>query len=278
MSSKGKFVSRFVLPLGLLSLSNSASAVPIRFDFNGVVRETNIINTGAFTSDHSNDGAAFSVSMTVETEGLTKSTSTAASGVTVNYADAPSAPELVSSSVIINGIAYDVGIYGFDQGGIRFLDSNGPVSCGVGCNSFTPDQFGLSDSSTEILLGTGPFPADGVYRNRSVNINSADPDNFGPNLFDYASMMDYFNLAGTDDPLSILTLPIGFLGGSYNEGSFTCSSVPFQRCTGDYSKVTVFTINSVSRSIASVPEPTSFGLLGLGFLGLAAKRRSGKHC
>lgn len=277
MNSKGKFVPSLVLLLGLLSVSDYASAVPIRFDFSGTVRETNVFNSGIGSQDHSNDGAAFAVSIIVETDGLTKSTTTAASGVTVSYLDAPGAPELVSSSVVINGTAYDVGIYDFDQGGIRFIDSSGPVSCGVGCATFTPDQFNISDSSTEILFGPGPFPADGVYRNRSVNINSADPDVGGLNPFNYALMMDYFDLAATDDPLSVLTLPLGFLGGSYNEGAFTCTSVPTKHCIGDYNKVTVFTINSVSRSIVSVPEPASFGLLAFGLAGLAAQRSRTKR-
>jgi hypothetical protein len=275
MNAKGRSVFRLLAALGLLSFSGLAVAVPLRFDFSGTVRETNVFNFGINTPDHTNDGASFTASILIETSGLTKSTSVSSVGTQVQYLDAPAAPEWVMSSVMIAGVSYDVGIYGFDRGGISFLDSAGPQPVGCtfpNCSGSAPDQFSVFDSSTESLFGLvpSPFPGDGVYRTRSLSLNSSDPD-FSP--FNPALSMDYFDLTATDSPLSAVTLPLGFLGGHYSESHLTCTSGPTRRCVGDYNRVTVFSITQITRSIVSVPEPASAALFAFGMLGLAIRRR-----
>jgi hypothetical protein len=247
---KAYSMPRFIPLLAALISSSAAFAVPLRVDFAGTVRETNVFTNGLNTPDPSNNGLAFSASFFIETEGLTATNTVAPSGTTLRFADAIGGLELITSLLTINGIAYDVGFYGNDTGAVQFIDSAGPVSCGVGCTQTVPDQFQFSDSSSELLLGPGaPRLAPGIYRSRSLFLTSS-PLNL--DILNPASATGYFDLNPGISAASAITLPLGLLGSAFTESTTTCTATS---CFQNINRVTVFNVASVSRSVVSVPEP-----------------------
>ena len=259
--------------VAIAGVASTANAVPIRIDFSGTVFSSYRFNSnGMATIDPTFLGQSVAGWFLIETEGLARVATSIAPYDQLAFNDVVGAPELVRSGLSIGGADFDVGLYGLDSGGIRYIDSNGPIPCGPGCSSTTPDQMSFSDSSTQVLLGPGnPFPAPGSYLGRSLTLNStAFPDPFTPNV-----PMEYIDLSQDFTALSAMLLELqtsAYRGvtGSYGETVTTCVALS---CRTTQSLSLAWDVTTVTRSIIAVSEPATWLLTALSLLGLVTARR-----
>ena len=147
-------------------------------------------------------------------------------------------------------------------GGINYLYSQFNDACTPGeeCPASASDHWSIFASTSEQPeAGTAP---DFTGSMRAAYLFFLPLDGLPQDTFD----------ASTVDPTAILTLPLGNTLGIYSEQLIDCVR---GECTYSNPYQLTFTIDSVSRGLGprSVPEPGTFGLLGVALVGMFFVRR-----
>jgi hypothetical protein len=265
MNGRISGVIRSALALSTLSLAAAAHAVPISIEFSGTVRETVRTENGIQSSDSSRNGQSVSGFFLLETEGLERGTFESSFGSTIQYADRET-PNLVSAGLSIGGISYDIASFPNTSGFVSFFDGIPPGDCSGGC-AWGPDYFGIVLNSHEPL----PIPmSDRQVLSHALAFSSSDSRSVSDPLFG-----SYLNFEDRDyTPLDLVSLPLMSIFAYFGEAVTVCS-ISEERCRVTQQVATYFDITDVTRSVVSVPEPGSFGLLSgcLLMLTLTASRR-----
>jgi PEP-CTERM motif-containing protein len=240
--------------------AGAAQAIPLTFAFTATVRETNIFDeSGHVTSDPSHNGEAVNGAIVVETDGLFRDTFNDDFGTSLLFFQLTNAG-LFSSTLTIGGTAVDVLTYANDTGSLRVIDSNGPVPCGDGCSTLTPDQVGVGVGSTNFPR-IFDEPLSGAFDSRSLGLGWFDPDN----------PLGLVDLSNPFEPLDVLNIPLRQVFGSFSQQTETCVD---SLCSFTSDISTIFTINSftVTAATVPVPEPGTLSLFLLGLLATAGAR------
>lgn len=239
-------------------LATPASAIPIAFDFSGVVQRRSVYDHGTITDDFSGAGQSFTARVVIDTSLMTLSQLDTFPGgrshwQSTNFLPAP--PEL---SIGINGAPFAVPLYDLNAYSVTAQDGQLPPGCSV-C--------GVSDSVSLLWRSQQTPPAVGQqlastfsFTAYEVSPNSASPS--------------YINLDTLFDLDSLMTMALPNLVLQFGTTIFDCEGVNL--CFANYSETTWFTTTAVTRadlSQVSVPEPGTLGLLAATLLGVGLGRR-----
>jgi hypothetical protein len=253
-----------------LTLTGTASAVPIVMDLSGVLISRSTTHPGEpIEFDTSVAGTAFSARFVIEldefgaaqfadTTGAERWTYAALEGVTG-----------ISAFLTIGGVAIDMAPYDRSRALVNVLDSKGPIigTCNPTCVSVTPDQYSVNFTSLQTP------PVGGTVQSRGLSFITAET----VDPFDLTPSTNF--IEGMPQSLdAILMLPSMFDNPLLQSRlSFTDAySICTDLCRPDYSQNTQMRVDSLNRYVASVPEPGALGLMGLGLgLTLLARRRRG---
>jgi hypothetical protein len=236
-----------------LTLTGTASAVPVVMDLSGELVSRWTSRPG-FVIELDDFGAA----QYTNTTGAQRWTYSALEGATA-----------ISAFLSIGGVEVDMTPYDRRRSVVSMLDSHGTIigNCDPVCSSTTPDQYSVNFTS----LQTPPVSGSTAFRSLAFStVEWPDPliPGSGGSFIDGApaSLLDILMLPSMfDNPL--LESRLSFTD-SYN----ICTDL----CRPDYSQNTQMRIDSLNRYVASVPEPGTLGLMGLGLaLTLVARRRRG---
>jgi hypothetical protein len=239
----------------VIVIAAPASAIPVTFDFSGRIASVVIIDVaaGAPTFDFSTAGQAFSAQFIIDTD-LFAPAAPPLSDLGDRLAFSSELPGAVNSSLVVNGESIDFAPFSRNRANVSFLDSNGVVSCGVNCQRLAPDQFSLnllSEDSTPVGLSAARALSFGFV----AGFAGFDNPEAATSWFDFSPDFGITQLATL--PLLDSLMP----NVSLTDFLFACTEVQCQQ-TG--SRRTQFEVTSATRTVASVPEPGSLGLLAAG--------------
>jgi hypothetical protein len=253
-----------------LTLTGTASAVPIVMDFSGELVSRATIRPGApIEFDNSVAGTAFSARFIVELDDFGAAQYANTTGAQRWSYLALEGATGISAFLSIGGVEVDMTPYDRTRSVVSVLDSNGTIigDCNPVCSSTTPDQYSVNFTSQQTP------PLSGSTGARSLQFSTSEMiDPFVP--YTGTSFID-------DTPLSlqaILMLPSMFDNPllqsrlSFTDAYAICTDL----CRSDYTQSTQMRIDSLNRYVASVPEPGTLGLMGVALgLTLLARRRRG---
>jgi hypothetical protein len=254
--------SRATLVTVLLSAAcTQAHAVPIVFEFTGTVtnRFTQVVS-GQSINDDSLNGVAYSASLTIDSDLLLRRpVQDFGDQLIQEFTESEFGAPGVTGSLVIGGEAVDLRPYSRNFGNVSFGDQ---------LDFVTQTYDGLVDSLAINANSRAPeptFPADTGERGsgRTLSLLAYEPwDPVNP-----ATGMGSFANLSLDD---LLAMPLPNVTLSYLDASWTCQAtyciqLPMTR--------TSFSIDTVTRHVASVPEPATLALFTLGLFGVAGVRR-----
>jgi hypothetical protein len=222
--------------------TNVANATPIRFDFTGTV----------FSGELAELGQSVSGYIMFETEGLEfRQVDLWPTVTSYEYGDwsTTPGPSQFSSGISLAGSALPVaGVW--NEGRVGFLDACNP-DCQPGYGeSFGIGTYTLGRPETEL--------ANGRFYDVNFLFLAMAPD--GTNYFDVTPQFG---------PEVVMTLPLHTMVGLYSSTIWDCEQ---GECTESYRGLQ-FSIDTVTRSTTSVPEPGTLGLLGVALGGMLLLRR-----
>ena len=264
-----RILTRALCAVTLAGLSCVAFAAPIYFNFEGTVSSVSAPSFPDPILDRI--GQSFTGGFTIETDRLFASPP-GANPLSQNYTDFSNpGPTASSTHLNIGGVEIPFPQQQFQYTGIAFNDACSPAP--PTCTPQWAEDFLLfgftSDAPFNTAGVTGQFSTTSLSFISSVPMVPIDPaDPYGGSR----PAFDYFDLLAGSDPTDILTLPLYDLFGTLSESQFSCTDGV---CQSGPSYQTSFSITSVSRGYASVPEPGTLGLFGaagLGFLLLGRRR------
>ncbi len=243
--------SSAVFAAAAIASAGIAQAVPIHFEFTGVVRQASATTP---------DGTAVSGALDFDTDRLLFAGSSG--GIQYSFIDwQPADLAQPLGSIDFAGTHHEVPNYSENYALLNFVDGCQPL-----CNTGWAEDFNLS-AYTEDPWSPGYT---GQLRSSSIQLfnlyETVIPD------FPYYQEYDAFDGA-TAVPLDVMTLPLGRLDGTFTEGVSDCVDGNCTTLSYDYF---VFDVTSLTRSFgttASVPEPGTLGLLGIAALGMLLFRR-----
>lgn len=253
-----------ILAVALVATAAPASAIPVQFDFAGVVRS--VIDYDFATGEQINGqgpvGSAFSAQFLFDTDLFGPPVPEEA-----EFSDrltfAAQLPGAVSANLVIGGVSVDIFEHDSDSASLNFNDSWGVSPCGEGCSAVQPDQWGLTFQS-ETVTDIGRTALRSGFFTFAAEVDFTRPE-LAMNWLDFSEGIDPADIATlpilTRDPVSLYIL-------DYN---YVCA----ERCTRTGVHMTLLEMSSVARTVASVPEPGTLGLFALGLAGMtfATRRR-----
>jgi hypothetical protein len=252
------FRKNFLGAAALAAFALPASAIPITFDIGGTTigRQITDFDAGQTTFDNTFAGQSFSARFVVETDALhVLQTSDDVEGEFMLIRDAGETVG-VQAYLSIGGVAIDVTPFPFDGSIVQFVDSNGPIPvCDEsGCYSvMSPDSWLVGTRSSPSNPIPGASIRDQFYFSLQEPFDATVP----------GSGTTWLDFSQPTGPELIATLP-------------TNASRPylsFSQYDGPILTRTIFDVTSFTRTVSSVPEPGSLGLLAMGLLGAFAARR-----
>jgi hypothetical protein len=243
-------------------LTTPAQAIPITFDFSGlVVQRSTLDSTGAQT-DHADDvGTPWSAQFVMETDlfGPMQS-STDQFGTIMRFTGAPGA---VTTSLTIGGISIDAARYNTDSSNIFAADSTQWVEVPGGW-TLRPDQWGVNFRSREVT-------AQGIVADADLQMGFTDFFNFA----EQTGGTELFDLDDVTSALSFASLPLSdprtFRDVEYSFANYSCDL----GCTFTDYDFWSLGVASVTRTVGAtaVPEPGTLALLLASLGGAFALRR-----
>jgi hypothetical protein len=239
-------------------LATPASAIPIAFDFSGVVQRHSTYDHGTLTDDFSRQGQSFTARVVIDTSLMTLSQLDTFAGGRMHWQSTSFLPVPSEVSIDINGAPLPVPLYDVNSYSVTAHDAELPPGCAV-C--------GVSDSVSLLWRSEQTPPAVGQMLASTFSFIAFE---VSPN----SESPPYINLDTPFDLNSLLTIPLPNLVLQFGTTIFDCEGVNL--CFANYSETTWFTTTAVTRtdlSQVSVPEPGTLGLLAGALFGVALARR-----
>ena len=236
-------------------------AVPIVFEFTGVVtsRYTQVVG-GPSVIDDSLNGVAYTASLTIDSDLLLAKPASNDYGDqwVKEFADSEFGAPGVTGSLMIGGEAIDLRPYSRNLGNVAFNDTidiinqnfDGQIdSLAINANSRAPEP---------------TFPAQPGVMGSGRNLSLIAYELWSP---EGTSGMGSFENLSLDD---LLTMPLPNATLRLWDAYWTCETT---YCIQLPVTSTSFSIDTLTRRVASVPEPATWSLLALGLIGAAGVRR-----
>ncbi|HEY6125422.1 MAG TPA: PEP-CTERM sorting domain-containing protein [Steroidobacteraceae bacterium] len=252
------------LTVAAIVCAGPASAIPVTFDFSGTVAQ--VITTdfagGLPTFDLSTAGQAFNAQFLIDTD-LFSPLAAPPTTIGDRLAYNSELPGAVTSSLVVNGESIDLAPYARNRATASFIDSYGIVSCGENCSRLGPDQFNVNTVS-EDPTPLGPAASRTLSFSFVAGYQSFDNPESALTWFDFSPDFDLTRIGSLpllDSLLTTVTLT-DFLSD--------CTDL---RCQATATRRTMFQVTSTTRTVASVPEPGTLGLLAMGLAGAWFMRR-----
>jgi hypothetical protein len=234
-------------------ISTPVLAIPIAFDFTGVVQRRTVNDPSGFTEDLSSQGQSFTARMVIETELMTLNQvgdfgQIRQSWNSTNFLPAPS--EL---SITIDGSPLAVPLYDLNAYAATLQD----VACSGAVGCFSSDSLSFMWRSQQ----TPP----------TVGLQLASTFSFIASQ----STPSYVDLSQPFDLDSLLTMALPNLTLQFGTTIFDCQGLNL--CFSNTVDTTWLTATLVRRTdlsqVSSVPEPGTLGMLAMGLLGAGFARR-----
>ncbi|MES1263286.1 MAG: PEP-CTERM sorting domain-containing protein [Peristeroidobacter soli] len=255
-------VARATLVSVLLSAAcMQVHAVPIVFDFTGTVtgRSTQVVG-GPSVNDDSLNGVAYSASLTIESDLLLrKPVQDFGDQLIQEFTEPEFGTAAVTGSLVIGGETIDLRPYSRNIGNVSFGDQ---------LDFVTQTYDGLIDSVAINANSRAPeptFPAESGLRGSGRVLSLIAYELWNPTA--PATGMGSFDNLSLDD---LLSMPLPNATLSYLDAYWTCEVT---YCIQLPATRTTFSIDTLTRRVASVPEPATLGLFALGLIGAAGVRR-----
>src|SRR5690349_9274211 len=255
-----------LITIVLSAACTQAYAVPIVFEFTGTItgRYTQV-PSGELFSDDTQNGVAYSASLTIDTELLLAKPVYNDYGYSrvQEYVDPEFMKPAVKGSLQLGDEVIDLRPYSRNAGNVAFGDSLGAQG---GCNPLCLD--GVGDSLAINANSRAPeptFPSEGVIGSSRVLSFGAYED---WDISDPTKNGNLFSLDGLSvEELVSMPLPNAYL--SYSDVYWSCGG---SSCIQAPSTTTTLSIDTLTRRVASVPEPGTLALFALGLIGVAGVR------